>query len=68
MCDCFFLSLSVNTFIKEANSATLDITGDSEEMMNMKKRLMRWDKKKKKMVQVNPVCNFFLFIFFFSEL
>ncbi|KAK3910911.1 ATP-dependent RNA helicase DDX54 [Frankliniella fusca] len=45
--------LSVN-FYKEASSATLDLTGDTEEMMRNKKRQMKWDRKKKKMVQVNP--------------
>ncbi|XP_034257022.1 ATP-dependent RNA helicase DDX54 [Thrips palmi] len=45
--------LSVN-FTKDANAASLDLTGDTDEMMRHKKQQMKWDRKKKKMVQVNP--------------
>ena len=45
--------LSVN-FYKDATSNALDLTGDTGEQMMNKKRQMKWDRKKKKMVQVNP--------------
>ncbi|XP_067005335.2 ATP-dependent RNA helicase DDX54 [Anabrus simplex] len=47
------LGLSVNSFQSEASKAQLDLTGDSEEMLKLNKQLMRWDRKKKKMVAVN---------------
>lgn len=45
--------LTVN-FEKEANSASLDLLGDTDEMMRNKSQQMKWDRKKKKMVQINP--------------
>jgi len=45
--------LAVNNFQQEASKAQLDLTGDSSEMMQKSKQLMRWDRKKKKMVAVN---------------
>lgn len=50
--------LAVNNFADEANKAAFDITGDNEEGLKTQKQLKKWDKKKKKMVDV-PVSIFF---------
>lgn len=47
--------LTVNNFQREAKDAQLDLVGDSAEMLQKSKQLIRWDRKKKKMVTVNPV-------------
>lgn len=43
---------AVNNFQNEVNKTQLDLTADSEETLKMQQKLMRWDRKKKKMVGV----------------
>lgn len=45
----------MNNFQQEANKVQFDITGDSEETMKVSKQMKVWDRKKKKLVTVNPV-------------
>lgn len=49
--------LAVNNFQTEANKVQFDMLGDSAEAIRMSKQLLKWDRKKKKMITVNPVCN-----------
>lgn len=42
-------------FQQEANKAQLDLTADSEETRKTSIQLMKWDRKKKKMVADNKV-------------
>lgn len=46
---------AINSFAKEANSAELSVIGDTAEDQRSHQRLQKWDRKKKKMVNVvNP--------------
>ncbi|XP_049949021.1 ATP-dependent RNA helicase DDX54 [Schistocerca serialis cubense] len=45
--------LSVNNFQSEASKFQLDLTADNEDSLKLQKKLMRWDRKKKKMVGVD---------------
>lgn len=46
---------AINGFAKEANSAELSVIGDTAEDQRSHQRLQKWDRKKKKMVNVvNP--------------
>ncbi|XP_060525012.1 ATP-dependent RNA helicase DDX54 [Cylas formicarius] len=44
--------LLVNNFQKEAKRAELELVADSEQALKMTKQMKRWDRKKKKMVNV----------------
>ncbi|KAF2883077.1 hypothetical protein ILUMI_23090 [Ignelater luminosus] len=46
--------LAINNFQREASKAQLDLTGDSTDTLRRSKQQMKWDRKKKKMVAVNP--------------
>ncbi|XP_025833848.1 ATP-dependent RNA helicase DDX54 [Agrilus planipennis] len=46
--------LAINNFQKDAIKAQFDLIGDSSEMLQSSKNQIRWDRKKKKMVAVNP--------------
>lgn len=45
----------MNNFQAEASKMQMDLTGDTEDTLRLHKKLMRWDRKKKKMVAVNKV-------------
>lgn len=47
--------LTVNNFQRDASNAQLDLTGDSAESIQLTKQMQKWDRKKKKMITVNPV-------------
>lgn len=49
-------SLAVNTFNTDADKAQLDLTGDNEESQRFHAQIKKWDRKKKKMVNVDNVC------------
>lgn len=51
----FNFSLIVNNFQRDASNAQLDLTGDSAESIRLSKQMLKWDRKKKKMITVNPV-------------
>lgn len=53
--DTNFDRLAVNDFQRDANKVQFDLVGDSENMSIVKKQIKKWDRKKKKMVNVNLV-------------
>lgn len=46
--------LSINNFQQDVDKVQFDITGDSAETMKLSKQIKKWDRKKKKMVTINP--------------
>ncbi|KAF5295089.1 hypothetical protein FQA39_LY13240 [Lamprigera yunnana] len=46
--------MAINSFQNEASRAQMDLVADSTEDMYRVKQQMRWDRKKKKMVGINP--------------
>lgn len=59
---CFF-SLSVNSFQREAEKVEFSLTGDSQETMHKPKQTLKWDRKKKKLIANQSVCDFFIICF-----
>lgn len=54
--DCkYCYSLAVNNFQIEATKAQIDLIGDSSETQRITVQQKKWDRKKKKMITVNPV-------------
>lgn len=45
--------LAINSFAKEASQAEFSVVGDTHETQRFVKQLQRWDRKKKKMVNVD---------------
>ena len=45
--------LAVNTFNTDADKAQLDLTGDNEESQRFHAQIKKWDRKKKKMVNID---------------